>query len=207
MPACLARGLNTLFQKGHGACNQYLVASWLPCSAPWAWSLSSICVIQKIPSDLGFWDQPPYVELFLFLVQNLAGWDGGTEPLKIWKLFLWGFVWKGFCWLVFFFIPTTMGKQQFLDSNQKGIDFPSESGLEEICSECTKNHPWWQEGQKGSTSHYSEVRRFQASSCEMSLGELSMLVWWYINLYWVCSDARNDTVKELFSILISHNSV
>lgn len=106
MPACLARGLNTLFQKGHGACNQYLVASWLPCSAPWAWSLSSIRVIQKIPSDLGFWDQPPYVELFLFLVQNLAGWDGGTEPLKNLRTIFVGVCLEGVLLIGFFFIPT-----------------------------------------------------------------------------------------------------
>lgn len=101
VPAHLAWGWNTLFQKGHRACNQYLVASWLPCFAPWAWSLSSIRVTQKIPSDLGFWAQPPYVELFLILVQNLAGRDGYPEPLKNSKSI---FVGDGVCLFVWWLL-------------------------------------------------------------------------------------------------------
>lgn len=42
----------------------------------------------------------------------------------------------------FCFIPTTVGKQEILDSNQNGIGFPSESGLQEVFSQSTKNHPW-----------------------------------------------------------------
>lgn len=76
------------------------------------------------------------MELFLIFVQNLAGRDELLEPLKkLISIFVCSLIGWGF------FIPTTMGKQEFLDSSQKGIDFPSESGLQGIFSECTKNYP------------------------------------------------------------------
>jgi len=41
----------------------------------------------------------------------------------------------------FFFIPASIGKQEFLDSNtSKGINFPSDNGIQEIFFECTKNY-------------------------------------------------------------------
>lgn len=175
MPTYLAWGSNILFQKGYRPHNQYLVANWLPCYAPWAWSFSH-------SSD---WENSQWLERS----NPLCGVFPHSRAELSWNRWVyWAFLKSENGVLVFFYIlfqQAQVNRNSELQIHQKRFNFPSESRNQEICSECLRIITCHRRGKATAQTAAFELGYFTPALIRCPWRNRSMqsiLVWWYTNL-------------------------